>query len=76
MTDQPDLDPELTARLRELADARIRQQIASAKQKAQDRKQIRQQFARNRDHGLQERHALRTARLRLTNRFEQGDQQP
>lgn len=72
------LDPELAAKLRELSEARIRQQISSAKARATQRREGRQEFGRRRRIGLRERHSLKIARQNLIadHNRQNGDQQP
>lgn len=67
-------DPELAARLRASSEQRIAEQIAAAKERFDQKRTTREDFARNRQHGLRHRLAAREARLRLTDTHNQENQ--
>lgn len=75
MTQQP-IDPDLAARLRDSANERIRAQIASARQRADQRRQTRTEFGERRKVGLRSRHATKAARQNLTQTHQQKGTQP
>ncbi|WP_042427405.1 hypothetical protein [Streptacidiphilus anmyonensis] len=70
------LDPELAAQLRELSEARVRAQVASAKQRADQRRQTRAEFSERRQVGVEHRNGLRAARLRIADHHQQKGTQP
>lgn len=61
-----DIDPELAARLRDLAEARVQQQIAAAAKAREVAAQLREAQDRRRRYGVIARNAAREARIRLT----------
>lgn len=71
---EPDLDPVLSARLRELAEQRVATRIQAAKQQADQRKQTRAEFGQRRRIGVEKRHAAKQARQNLINRHGSKEQ--
>ena len=65
MTDSPNLDPDLAARIRASVDRRIAEQVQAARARAGQKAATRAAFQHNRQHGLQHRNAARAARLGL-----------
>jgi hypothetical protein len=71
-----DIDPELAARLRDLADARVRAEVARAEQARQTAADARTAQARRRRYGVNARNSAREARIRLTQHHDGKDDKP
>lgn len=61
-----DVLPELASRLRQLAEARVREQVAAAAISRQTATDARTAQGERRHHGVRKRNAAREARIRLT----------
>lgn len=69
-------DPDLQQRLRDLADARVREQIAAAAIARQAAADARTAQGQRRRYGVDRRNAAREARLRLTQKHNQPEEKP